>query len=123
MLSNRKGRVKEEGRKHFLLPYKRVSAPLHVEMLHPSREGISIVPHCMWRCCIPAERALALFLLLVTKSCLILCSPMDCSPLGSSVHGISQARIVEWVAISFSGDLPKPGTKPSSPAWQQVPYQ
>ena len=31
-----------------------------------------------------------------------LCDPMDCSPLGSSVHGISQARILEWVAISFS---------------------
>ena len=30
------------------------------------------------------------------------CDPMDCSLLGSSVHGISQARILEWVAISFS---------------------
>ena len=35
-------------------------------------------------------------------SCLTLCDPMDCSPLGSSIHGISQARILEWVAISFS---------------------
>ena len=34
--------------------------------------------------------------------CPILCSPMDCSPPGSSVHGISQARILEWVAIPFS---------------------
>ena len=33
---------------------------------------------------------------------LILCNPMDCSPSGSSVHGIFQARILEWVAISFS---------------------
>ena len=31
--------------------------------------------------------------------------PMDCSPPGSSVHGISQARILEWVAISFSNNL------------------
>ena len=31
-----------------------------------------------------------------------LCDPMDCSPSGSSVHGISQARILEWVAVSFS---------------------
>ena len=31
-----------------------------------------------------------------------LCNPMDCSPPGSSLHGISQARILEWVAISFS---------------------
>ena len=39
---------------------------------------------------------------LVTKSCLTLCNPRDCSPLGSSVHGILQARILEWIAISFS---------------------
>ena len=32
-----------------------------------------------------------------------LCNPMDCSPPGSSVHGILQARVLEWVAISFSG--------------------
>ena len=32
-----------------------------------------------------------------------LCNPMDCSPPGSSVHGIFQARVLEWVAISFSG--------------------
>ena len=38
---------------------------------------------------------------LVTKSCLILCNPMDCSPPGSSVHVSLQARILEWVAISF----------------------
>jgi len=38
---------------------------------------------------------------LVTKSCR-LCSPMDCSPPGSSVHGISQARLLEWDAISFA---------------------
>ena len=34
--------------------------------------------------------------------CPALCDPMDCSPLGSSVHEIFQARILEWVAISFS---------------------
>ena len=39
---------------------------------------------------------------LVTQSCLTLCNPMDCSPPGSSVHRILQARILEWVAISFS---------------------
>ena len=38
----------------------------------------------------------------VTQSCLTLCDPMDCSPPGSAVHGILQARILEWVAISFS---------------------
>ena len=39
---------------------------------------------------------------LVAQSCLTLHDPMDCSPPGSSVHGISQARILEWVAIPFS---------------------
>ena len=38
----------------------------------------------------------------VTELCLTLCDPMDCSPPGSSVHGILQARILEWVAIPFS---------------------
>ena len=38
----------------------------------------------------------------VAQSCLTLCDPVDCSPPGSSVHGILQARILEWVAISFS---------------------
>ena len=36
-----------------------------------------------------------------TKSCPTLCDPVDCSPPGSSVHGIFQTRILEWVAISF----------------------
>ena len=39
---------------------------------------------------------------LVAQSCPTLCDPMDSSPPGSSVHGISLARILEWVAISFS---------------------
>ena len=43
----------------------------------------------------------------VTQSCLTLCDSMDCSPPGSSVHGILQARIPEWVAISFSNDVNK----------------
>ena len=40
--------------------------------------------------------------MLVTQSCLPVCDPMACGPPGSSVHGISQARILEWVAIPFS---------------------
>ena len=41
---------------------------------------------------------------------------MDYSPPGSSVHGISQARILEWVAISFSRGLSNSGIKPASSA-------
>ena len=39
---------------------------------------------------------------LVAHCCLTLCDPMDCSPRGSSVRGILQARILVWIAISFS---------------------
>ena len=53
---------------------------------------------------------------LVAQPCLTLCDPMDCSPPGSSVCGILQARILEWIAIPFSKDLSDPGIKPRSPA-------
>ena len=43
------------------------------------------------------------------QSCLTLCNPMDCSLPGSSVHGILQARILEWVAL-----VPDPGIQLSS---------
>ena len=49
-----------------------------------------------------APKFLHSVLCLVAQSCLTLCNPVDCSPLGSSVHGIYQARTLEWVAISFS---------------------
>ena len=39
---------------------------------------------------------------LVSQSCLTLCNSMDCSPPDASVHGILQARILEWAAIPFS---------------------
>ena len=55
------------------------------------------------------------------QSCLTLCELMDYSPPGSTVYGILQARILEWVAISFSReDLPNPGIEPAflmSPAF------
>ena len=44
----------------------------------------------------------------VTQSCLTLCDPMDCSLTCSSVHGIFQARVLEWVAISFSRGSSRP---------------
>ena len=39
---------------------------------------------------------------LIAQSCPALCDPMDCSPSGSSVHGVLQTRILEWVAVPFS---------------------
>ena len=50
----------------------------------------------------------------VSQSCLTLCNPVDCSLPVSSIHGIFQA-IPEWIAISFSRDLPNPGLEPGSP--------
>ena len=43
----------------------------------------------------------------VTQLCPTLCDPMDCSPSGSSIHGIFQARVLEWGAITFSDDQPR----------------
>ena len=54
----------------------------------------------------------------VTQLCLNLCDPMNCSPPGSSVHGILQERIVEWVAIPFCRGSSHPGIEPGSPALQ-----
>ena len=49
-----------------------------------------------------------------TQSCLTVCDPMEWSPPGSSVHGILQAGILEWVAMPSSrGNLPDPGIEPA----------
>ena len=55
---------------------------------------------------------------LVAQSCLTLYDPMDCGLPGSSVHGILQARILEWVAIPVSRTTPNPGIEPESSALQ-----
>ena len=55
----------------------------------------------------------------IAQSCPTLCDPMDCSLPGFSVHGIFQARVPEWVTVSFSrGDLPDLGIEPGSPTLQ-----
>ncbi|CAN0569010.1 unnamed protein product [Rangifer tarandus platyrhynchus] len=48
-------------------------------------------------------------------SCLTVCNPMGCSPPGSSIHGIFKARILKWVAISFSRESSQPRIEPMSP--------
>ena len=53
--------------------------------------------HCLLQCVkVKSESEVA-------QSCLTLHDPMDCSPPGSSIHGIFQARVLEWGAIAFSG--------------------
>ena len=56
--------------------------------------------HRLWGCGDPALSLLDTCVQAL-QSCPTLCDPMDCSPPGSSVNGILQARILEWVAISF----------------------
>ena len=58
----------------------------------PGHLGVSLCPGRAAPCCQPA-----------TQSCLALCQPVVCSPPGSSVYGISVARVLEWVAITSSG--------------------
>ena len=55
-------------------------------------------------CCSPAAAAKSL------QSCLTLCDPRDCSLPGSSIHGILQARTLQWVAIAFSAVYSEAGT-------------
>ena len=50
------------------------------------------------------------------QPCLTLCDPLDCSPPGSSVHGILQARVLEWVAMLSCRGPSQPSTEPTSPA-------
>ena len=72
----------------------------------------------------------------VTQSCPTLCDPMDCSLPGSSAHGIFQARILEWMAISYSTAAaaakslqsyptlcdPIDGSPPGSAFWSELPF-
>jgi len=57
-----------------------------------------------------------LYCCFVAKSCLTLGDPMDCSPPGSSVHGILQAKTLERIAIASSRGSLNPRTEPLSPA-------
>ena len=54
----------------------------------------------------------------VAQLCLTLCDPMDCSPPGSSVHGIFQARVLSGLPFPSPVDLSNPGIEPGSPALQ-----
>ena len=63
--------------------------------------------HKIKRCLLHGRKAMT-NLVLVAQSCLTLCDLKDCSLPGSSVHAVLQARILEWVAIPFSRDLPDP---------------
>ena len=61
---------------------------------------------------------------LVTQSCPTFCDPKNCSPPGSSVHRILQARILEWFAISYSrgSSPPRQGSNPGLMLCRQILY-
>ena len=58
----------------------------------------------------------------VIQSCLTLCDTMDFSLPGSSIHGIFQARVLEWVAFPSSEDFRNPEIEPGSPMLQADPF-
>ena len=89
-----------------------VTVPLVVTfgmtLCFPIRYTSQLISHC--RC-------------LVAKFCPTFCDPMDCSPPGSLVHGISHARILKWVAISFPkpiSNLTQNHNKERNPAWNDA---
>ena len=59
----------------------------------------------------PEVEALKEVNVLVAQSCQTLCDPLDCSPPGSSVHGVLQARILEWVAMPYSWGIFPPNDR------------
>ena len=73
--------------------------PIHVHLY----AAINILPYLLYHISIYFSSESE-----VTQSCPTLCDPVDCGLRGSSVHGILQARILEWVAISFSGGSSQP---------------
>ena len=58
----------------------------------------------------------------VAQSCLTLWDPVDCSPPGSSVHGILQARVLEWLPFLLQGIFPTQGSNPGLPHCRQMLY-
>ena len=70
-------------------------------------EKLKILTQYIWGPCCASS---------VPESSPTLCNPMDCSPSGSSVHVISQARKLEWVTIPFPRGSSDPGMEPQSPA-------
>ena len=95
--------------------------PLNIEILSigftitSGDVSILMVPFCVKWCVCVCVRA-CVHVLSATQLVRLFAILGICSPPGSSVDGISQARILEWVAITPSGDLPDPGIKPMSPA-------
>ena len=82
--------VKWAGHNCLIILICNIGLPFVVYLLEIAKKWVKLL--CIACCCYR----------LVAKSCLIHCNPMGCSLPGSSIHGISQTRILQWVAISFT---------------------
>ena len=71
------------------------------DLLAVHRTLMSLLQHHNSKALVAPKQQVVVVLVYSLKSCLTLCDPVDCSPPGSSVHGISQSRILQWVATSF----------------------
>ena len=91
------------GSQHLMIHCTHIGAD--VVALHPPGPAPSKDSMCMRSCTCS-----------VAQSCLTLFNPTDCSPPGFSIHGILQARILEWLPFSSPRNLPRSGIKPKSPA-------
>ena len=72
--------------------------------------------------CYVSSMWLTCYSMLVTQSCLTLCELVYCSPPGSSVQGLLQARILEWASIPFSRESSNPGIEPGLLNCRQIVY-
>ena len=70
--------------------------------------GENICKSCIYKACVYSIYKSSLCYATSLQSCLTLCDPIDCRPPGCSVHGILQARIVEWVAMPSSRESAPP---------------
>ena len=79
---------------------------LHIMSLFQMYNSKPNFDFCFFSKTLPRDRITSLYpvsvLCMCAQLCVTLCDPLDCSPLGSSLYGISQARILQWVAISYS---------------------
>jgi len=107
-------------------PVRVPTCPPPAQQTRPRRAGLTLSlltqashpPSCRKALPSPVSAPSTPSMHLVAQSRLTPDDPTDCSPPGSSVHGILQARTLEWVAISSSMDLPNPGIEPTFPAFQ-----
>ena len=84
----------------------------HTHFFHSSLTGCW---HVLWICQINIYKVDHIDMHVHAQSCPTLCNPMDCTSPGSSVYGIFQARIVEWVVISSSRGSSNTVIEPASP--------